>query len=386
MASLQKYEEKNIFRKENKTSPISKLVYDINNNKYLFDCIKYPKIFLSSLSELENLIGNNEIKISIVKQIRYLINEMKEGNKNKNMLNTILYGPPGTGKTTIAKIMAKIWYSLGCIEKEPFNIESFINQLTEQASYLLGYLIFFIYFFNSISNCVTKIIKKIKINKYFIFIIIFLCLITAYLLYFDYIKNLNVEENPEDVIKVVSREDFVDFYLGWSDKKTIKLLEKNKGKVLFIDEAYSLYSGTHDMYGSEVLTTINRYLSENPGKIYVIMAGYKNLIQNNLFSIQPGLPRRFMWHFECNGYDEKELYNILLHHISNEGWNIYDEDKDSIRKLLEDEYDAFKNYAGDIEKLIFYSKLDYTEHKGTNKTLEYYNIKYGVDCLKNNLQ
>ena len=51
--------------------------------------------------------------------------------------------------------------------------------------------------------------------------------------------------------------------------------------MLFVDEAYSLYNGSNfspDMYGMECLTTINLYMSENPTKVIVIFAGYKDLL------------------------------------------------------------------------------------------------------------
>ena len=62
------------------------------------------------LIELNNMIGMNELKNSIVDQILYFIQEL---HKNKNFsgdfLHTVIYGPPGTGKTEIAKIMGKIY-------------------------------------------------------------------------------------------------------------------------------------------------------------------------------------------------------------------------------------------------------------------------------------
>lgn len=163
----------------------------------------------------------------------------------------------------------------------------------------------------------------------------------------------------DDVIRIASREDFVDKYVGWTDKKTRKLLEDNLGKVVFIDEAYSILSSPEDQYGIEALTTINRFLSEHPGEIIVIMAGYKDLLQNGLFSVQPGLPSRFMWHFDCAGYTNSELFQIFQIQLNGAGWKLSDPDK--TRQIFRDNADAFAWQARDTERLVFFSQLEYSQ-------------------------
>jgi SpoVK/Ycf46/Vps4 family AAA+-type ATPase len=87
--------------------------YNINM-KALHD-IKEP------LEELNNMIGMNELKINIVDQILYFVQEL---HKNKNscgdFMHTVIYGPPGTGKTEIAKIMGKIYSKIGLLNKGTF--------------------------------------------------------------------------------------------------------------------------------------------------------------------------------------------------------------------------------------------------------------------------
>ena len=91
---------------------------------------------------------------------------------------------------------------------------------------------------------------------------------------------------PDDqIIKVVTRADFVDRYVGWTSPKTIKLLEENLGKVLFVDEAYSLINGPHDEFGMEALTSLNLFLSQHSKEIIVIFAGYKDLLQTGVYSV-----------------------------------------------------------------------------------------------------
>ena len=50
--------------------------------------------------------------------------------------------------------------------------------------------------------------------------------------------------------------------MGHTTNKTMKLLNKLSGGVIFVDEAYSLMNGDKDDYGKESLDQINAFLSE----------------------------------------------------------------------------------------------------------------------------
>ena len=98
---------------------INSYPYDDNvkyniNMKVLHD-IKEP------LQELNNMIGMNELKINIVDQILYFIQELHKNNlAYGDFMHTVIYGPPGTGKTEIAKIMGKIYSKIGILSKGTF--------------------------------------------------------------------------------------------------------------------------------------------------------------------------------------------------------------------------------------------------------------------------
>ena len=195
----------------------------------------------------------------------------------------------------------------------------------------------------------------------------------------------------EDIIKVVSRADFVDRYVGWSDKKTIKLLEENLGKVVFVDEAYALVTDMHDSFGMEVLTAINLFASQHSNEIIIIFAGYKDLMETGIFSFQPGLRRRFMWQFDCNGYNEDQLFEIFKMQLQKKGWGLMDED--NARELFRQNGDAFPAYGGDTERLGFFSELEHSRDFIRNEKgmiinrLTSDHIRRGLEKLReNNIQ
>lgn len=380
----------------------------VSKNEPFVRDIAYPDLLIDSLKELRDLIGNDSIKDSIASQVSYLIT-LKDSNStdvSEPMLNTILYGPPGTGKTTIGVKLAKIWKALGYIKSHQSrdsgeSVKDYLNRGNLETAVVWFSVIFLLYTIFSplicgIYNCVGQ--------KYFIIgvgiILLFIVILLSYLYYnsrvLNSVKSKKIN-NPAEIfsffddsqlIKVVSREDFVDKYVGWTDKKTKALLKECIGKVLFIDEAYSLLSGPNDMYGKEALNTINRFLSENPGKIIIIMAGYRKLL-HKLFETQPGLARRFMWHFECNGYSGEELFEIFLNRLEKEKWKVKKEDLGKLKEYFMENPHDLPSYGGDCERLSFFSQLEYSKDNTSGKKLNKFELNYdqvrrGFDTLRSN--
>jgi SpoVK/Ycf46/Vps4 family AAA+-type ATPase len=99
----------------------------IENNQYEVN-VEY-NIDLKSLHnikieliELNNMIGMESMKKSILEQLIYFIQDLHLG-KDKTMSdfkNTVIYGPPGTGKTEIAKIIGRMYSKLGILNKNIF--------------------------------------------------------------------------------------------------------------------------------------------------------------------------------------------------------------------------------------------------------------------------
>jgi len=99
----------------------------IKNNEYQDD-IEY-NIDLKSLHnikeeliELNNMIGIQTMKKSILDQLIYFVQELHLGKEKEtgDFKHTVLYGPPGTGKTEIAKIIGRMYSKLGILKKNVF--------------------------------------------------------------------------------------------------------------------------------------------------------------------------------------------------------------------------------------------------------------------------
>lgn len=164
------------------------------------------------------------------------------------------------------------------------------------------------------------------------------------------------EKEPNDIpITIVSRVDLVAEYVGHSAIKTENLLKKNLGKVVFIDEAYSLIHGDRDSFGMEVLTVLNRFMSEHAHEIIIILAGYREMMQESIFKAQPGLRRRCGWVFEIKDYTPAGLSAIFAKQLKEHGWSV---DPDlNMEAFFSRHMSSFTGFGGDTERLAFYAKL-----------------------------
>lgn len=109
----------------------------------------------------------------------------------------------------------------------------------------------------------------------------------------------------------VDRVDLVGEYIGQTAPKVKEAIEKARGGVLFIDEAYALARSNDDSkdFGREVIEILVKEMSNGPGDLAVIVAGYPKEMRHFLDS-NPGLKSRFKLYFEFSDYLPQELSQI----------------------------------------------------------------------------
>lgn len=108
-----------------------------------------------------------------------------------------------------------------------------------------------------------------------------------------------------------SRTDLIAGYQGQTALKVKAVIERAKGGVLFIDEAYSITENDHaDAYGRECLTELTKALEDYRENLVVIVAGYTEPMKK-FFASNPGLKSRFNTFIEFDDYDASELFQMV---------------------------------------------------------------------------
>ena len=109
----------------------------------------------------------------------------------------------------------------------------------------------------------------------------------------------------------VDRTDLVGEYIGQTAPKVKDAIEMARGGVLFIDEAYALARSAEDSkdFGREVIEILVKELSNGPGDLAIIVAGYPKEMKTFLDS-NPGLRSRFKMTFDFADYLPQELSRI----------------------------------------------------------------------------
>ncbi|KAL8734543.1 MAG: hypothetical protein Q9166_001443 [cf. Caloplaca sp. 2 TL-2023] len=137
-------------------------------------------------------------------------------------------------------------------------------------------------------------------------------------LYGQILADLGLLSNGEVVMKNPS--DFVGRYIGHSESNTKAILASAVGKVLIIDEAYMLYTGSDgggnrsDSFKTGVIDTMVAEVQSVPGEDRcVLLLGYRDKLETMFRNVNPGLSRRFRIEdaFQFDDFSEPELRSIL---------------------------------------------------------------------------
>ncbi len=139
----------------------------------------------------------------------------------------------------------------------------------------------------------------------------------------------------------VDRADLVGEYIGQTAPKVKEQIEKARGGVLFIDEAYALARSNDDSkdFGREVIEILVKEMSNGPGDMAVIVAGYPKEIKHFVDS-NPGLKSRFKHYFEFKDYLPQELSEIAVYSADKKEVSFAPKAKKLIDRII---VNAFRN-------------------------------------------
>jgi len=145
----------------------------------------------------------------------------------------------------------------------------------------------------------------------------------------------------------VGRPELVAEYIGHTALKVEQAIEKARGGVLFIDEAYSLAREKGDKrdFGAEVIEVLIKEMSDGPGDISIIAAGYSE--EMNIFlESNPGLKSRFKHTFIFNDYSPDELLQIAEYYAGKKNLTITSQAKERLNKIIIKEWRSRDNTFG----------------------------------------
>lgn len=367
---LRDFEHFNMLEQLEKDRILHKLEENIHKNPKEFltiICVKNPEIMDNAFEKNDILKETFNIKIqsrkpSIQEAYQEILNKLKENNKvtEEFEIKLLDYISATVANTTLPypeyrdKLCGKIIFNKNEIitekdipqydkEKSMDEIFAELNSLVglEKVKQMLKDLVSLI----ELKNKTKDYLKIRDTNLHMVFLgnpgtgkTTVARLIAEILYNLKYVKQNKLIE--------VSSKDLVAEYVGQTAPKTMAVIEKALGGVLFIDEAYSLASssgGQNNSYNEEAIATLIQAMENYRDNLVVIFAGYTKEMQAFL-NANSGIVSRIGYTVEFEDYTEKELVEIFKSMISKAGFKITEEAVEEAKKVIL-EYKGSKNFG-----------------------------------------
>jgi probable Rubsico expression protein CbbX len=155
----------------------------------------------------------------------------------------------------------------------------------------------------------------------------------------------------------VTREDLVGQYVGHTAPKTREQLQKARGGILFIDEAYQLYKPDNERdYGAEAIELLLQVMENQRDDLIIIFAGAKPKLEI-FFNSNPGVSSRIGNHINFNDYNTQELVEITKFLLNNEYRYKFDNQSLKILEFYLNQFTSFPAFANVRTIKIFLNQL-----------------------------
>lgn len=145
----------------------------------------------------------------------------------------------------------------------------------------------------------------------------------------------NLDYVSQNKLVEVSAKDLIGQYVGQTAPKTMEVIEKALGGVLFIDEAYSLASkpGNTSSFNDECIATLIQAMENYRDNLVVIFAGYSKEM-NSFLKSNSGIVSRIGYTLDFKDYTVNELITILKSMFEKSGFVVTDKALEKARKII----------------------------------------------------
>ena len=172
----------------------------------------------------------------------------------------------------------------------------------------------------------------------------------------------------------VSRNELVAHYVGQTADKTRKVFESALDGILFIDEAYSLKNSDNDQFGQECINTLISLIENNRDRIIVILAGYKDEMQEFLHH-NSGLKSRIPNLIEFADFTNSELEKIMAIMLKKTGMETKEENinysvKEISKKRKERSFGNAREIRNMVDRSIIQQSIRLTKEENGQRTKE----------------
>lgn len=134
----------------------------------------------------------------------------------------------------------------------------------------------------------------------------------------------------------VSSKDLVAEYVGQTAPKTMEIINRALGGILFIDEAYALEDDKTSSYNKEAIATLIKAMEDYRDDLVVIFAGYTKEMQGFINS-NSGIASRIGYTFIFEDYTNEELKQIFKQMIEKKGFKVSKEVLDKLDNIIKEE-------------------------------------------------
>lgn len=146
---------------------------------------------------------------------------------------------------------------------------------------------------------------------------------------------------PQNKFMEVTSKDLIAKYVGHTDKQVHDVVQKARGGVLFIDEAYALAPNPNSEAGfsKEAIAELVKCMEDYRDDLIVILAGYEREMQD-FIDVNPGLASRIGYRFHFDDFTGEQLVEIFMRELKSTGFSA----GEGIESELLDLFDYFRNF------------------------------------------